>query len=275
MIVSLASMKGGVGKSTITAMVAKYIVENSSVPVTVVDMDPQCGISIILLGPQMVSQYKGFSIYDALESENSNNPSREILLQAIVTSPYHDLIRVIPSTASLGKLAGPAVSRSLLRRSLSEFNSDTRSVTLVDTGPDITLCEMSIAASDLVFIPITLSAQSGLPTLNTIQAAFKFKRTIGGLIPTMTGKANWVQERIEEYRQSLLKSKLVASHGIDVLDPMPYSQSAARGVWRWGNIPSSFHPMLDAIHSKIFGEDSVFSPEAEIGKVTVVQKEVV
>lgn len=254
MVISLVSMKGGVGKSTIAAMLAKHIAQTRGHPVTVVDMDPQCGVSVILLGPQTMSKHNGFSIFDVLESELANNPSDEILRQASSTSPYHELIRVIPSHKSLGNLAGPETPRELLHLALSSLPS-SEAITIIDTGSDIAFCEMSIVASDLVFIPITMAAQSELPTLNTIQAAFKFNRTIGGLIPTITGKAQWVKKRIEKYRRGLENSKLVRAHEIDILPHMPSSQSAARGVWRWANIPDSFIPMLDAITLKVFKED--------------------
>jgi len=257
MIVSIASMKGGVGKSTIASMLAKYVADTLEIPVTVVDMDPQRGATIILLGPQKTSSLNSCTIYDVLESELENIPSQEILSQAFVPSSYHDSVRVIPASAALGRIAGPDTPRDLLRLALSDYQYDISSLMIIDTGPDITLCEMSIAASDLVFIPITLSHQTGVPTLNTLQAAFKYESPVGGLIPTMVGASNWSDERIDEWRESLLNTQLVKSRKIVILPSMPYSQAAIRGTWRWGKIPEVFMPMLKSLTSHIF---DVFDP---------------
>jgi cellulose biosynthesis protein BcsQ len=48
MVITIASMKGGVGKTTISAMMARYISDKRSSPVVVIDMDPQRGATITL-----------------------------------------------------------------------------------------------------------------------------------------------------------------------------------------------------------------------------------
>ena len=252
MLVSIASMKGGVGKTTLAAMLAKYVANSMDIPVTVIDMDPQRGATILLLGPQKASLHDGPTTYNVLKSELDNIPSQELLAQAVVPCSYHDLVRLIPANAALGKLAGPETPRDLLRLALcgSPFPQDP--LTIIDTGPDITLCEMSIAAADLVFIPITLSHQTGVPTLNTLQAVFRFDCPIGGLIPTMVGTSLWSEQRVTQWRESLLDTQLVKSRKIRLLPSMPYSQSAIRGTWRWGKLPNMFLPTLDAIKAHIF-----------------------
>ena len=49
MVLTVTSMKGGVGKTTIAAMLSRYIADNRDVRVLIVDMDPQGGMSSILL----------------------------------------------------------------------------------------------------------------------------------------------------------------------------------------------------------------------------------
>jgi cellulose biosynthesis protein BcsQ len=41
MVLTIASMKGGVGKTSIATMMARYISNKRSSPVVVIDMDPQ------------------------------------------------------------------------------------------------------------------------------------------------------------------------------------------------------------------------------------------
>jgi cellulose biosynthesis protein BcsQ len=252
MLVSIASMKGGVGKTTLAAMLAKHVANSMGIPVTVIDMDPQRGATILFLGPKKTSFYDGPTTYDVLQSELDSIPSQELLAQAVVPSTYHDLVRLVPANAALGKLAGPETPRDILRLALHENAYLQDLLTIIDTGPDITLCELSIAAADLVFVPITLSHQTGVPTLNTLQAVFRFGCSIGGLIPTMVGTSQWSDQRVTQWRESLLNTQLVKSRQIKLLPSMPYSQSAIRGTWRWGKLPNLFLPTLEAIKEQIF-----------------------
>jgi len=220
-VVTLASMKGGVGKTTLTTLLARYLVEIHQLPVLVLDLDPQRGATLLLLGPQQAVKYQGFTTLDILLSEQAGIPSSELVLQALLSSSYHPDIWLIPACAGLGRLAGPHTRRDLLQCALQGSARLPASLILVDSGPDISLCELSLQAADLVFIPMTLSHQSGIPTLNTLQAALSLDRPIGGLIPTMVGRAGWNQDRIHQWRHNLEHSTLMQNHNISVLPDMP------------------------------------------------------
>ena len=120
MVITIASMKGGVGKSTLSTMIAKFIAEQRGTPVTVIDLDPQRGATILLLGARYAKQDAGPGIYEILQSEHDNIPSTELFNQALVVSPYNELIRVIPSDASLARLRGPETPRELLSLALED-----------------------------------------------------------------------------------------------------------------------------------------------------------
>ncbi|MEJ2550548.1 MAG: ParA family protein [Anaerolineales bacterium] len=252
MLVAIASMKGGVGKSTLAAMLAKHVAGSMGVSVTVVDMDPQRGATILLLGPRKAASHTGPTMYDVLQSELDNIPSHEILARAIVPSAYHEGVRLVPACTALANIAGPETPRDLLRLALCGSINTLDPLVIIDTGPDITLCEMSIIAADLIFIPVTLSHQSGVPTLNTLQTAFRVGCPIGGLIPTMVGTSQWSEKRVAQWRESLRNTQLVKNRKIQLLTSMPYSQSAIRGTWRWGKLPHLFIPALKGIEAQIY-----------------------
>jgi cellulose biosynthesis protein BcsQ len=257
MIVALASMKGGVGKSTLSAMIAKYIVEQRGTPVTVIDLDPQRGATILLLGAAYAKHHVAPGIYEILESEQENNPSTELVNQALKTSPYDSRIRVIPSDASLARLRGPETPRNLLALALQDAPLGTDETVILDTSPDVTFCEMGIVASDLVFVPITMSHQSGVPTLNTLQAILHAERTIGGLVPTLVGSAKWQETRVNSWRTALMETVLLKGRGIQVLPAMSFSHSIPSGKWRWGKLPKGCLAVLDAIYVRLFREHAV------------------
>ncbi len=261
MVITIASMKGGVGKSTLSTMIAKFIAEERGTPVTVIDLDPQRGATILLLGARYAKQDAGPGIYEILQSEHDNIPSTELFNQALVVSPYKELIRVIPSNASLAQLRGPETPRELLSLALQDAPIGEDETVIIDTSPDVTFCEMGIMASDKIFIPITMSHQSGVPTLNTLQAVMYAEKEIGGLIPTLIGRAKWQKARVEAWRESLMQTDLVKGRGIDVLPAMPFSHSIPSGKWRWGKLPKGCPEMLDAIYVKLFGEHALVVEE--------------
>lgn len=249
-VITFASMKGGVGKTTLTALLACYLAELDQ-QVLVLDLDPQRGATLLLLGARRAVQYSGFTTLDVLLASQANLPALEILLQAICRSPFHEGISLVPSCADLGRLAGPATRRDLLLGALADSSQLPASLILIDSGPDISLCELSLAASDLAFLPVTLSHQSGIPTLNTLQAALRQDTPIGGLIPTMVGRSGWNEIRIEQWRSQLENSELLSQRGIPLLPALPYSPSAVRGTWRWGKIPTLFLPLLEAVTGRL------------------------
>jgi cellulose biosynthesis protein BcsQ len=259
-IITLASMKGGVGKTTLSILLACYLAETQAQPVLVIDLDPQRGATLLLLGPHRAIQYEGFTILDVLLASQANLPALDVLAQAMCPSPFQSQISLVPSCAGLGRLAGPHTRRDLLKHALADPSRLPASLILIDSGPDISLCELSLAAADLVFIPLTLSQQSALPTLNTLQAALRQGAFIAGLIPTMVGRAGWNQDRIEHWRHNLEHSPLLRERGIPLLPNMPYSPTAVRGTWRWGTLPPPFLPLLEDLSERILAYHPVPLP---------------
>jgi cellulose biosynthesis protein BcsQ len=261
MVITIANMKGGVGKSTLSTMLAKFIADHRQSPVTVIDLDPQRGATILLLGAGHVRKQTGPGICNILESELDNIPSSELFLQSRVVSPYNELIHVIPADASLARHRGPETPRELLGLAIQDATLKPGEIIIVDTSPDVTFCEMGIQAADVVFIPITMSHQSGIPTLNTLQAALYAEKKIGGLIPTLLGKAKWQTKRVEAWRESLLQTELVKGRGIDVLPAMPFSHGIPAGKWRWGKLPKGCPEVLDAMFVKVFDSHAIETEE--------------
>jgi MinD-like ATPase involved in chromosome partitioning or flagellar assembly len=245
LIVSIASMKGGVGKSTITALFARQIVDRHLASVLVIDMDPQRGSTILLLGPNAGSRIKPPTICDILTNTLEGYPPSPAFHQAIRRSPYHEEIYVLPATGELVGLTHAGTPMSLLKKTLSAYPLSSDLVVLLDTGSSPTLCAMCLAAADLAFIPVTLSQQTAIPTINTLKVGCHFKTHIGALIPIMVGKAGWQQEKMEAWQEKLQRADTLKTMGVGVLTPMPFSQTIVRGKWRWGKIPQRFHPTLD------------------------------
>jgi hypothetical protein len=201
-------------------------------------------------------------------------PSTEIFAQSMRKSPYSDKIFVVPANGDLTRILEEDTPPNLLKYALDESPLSRDVTMVVDTGSGHKLCEMSVAASDVVFIPLTLGQQSGIPTMNTMRVALEHGTKIGGIIPLMIGEANWEKDQLEGWRRMLIESEALREMNVDVLQGMPYSRLVIRGKWRWGNIPRTVLPALDEIYQRLFGEASssaeAFSYETgELEEVTV------
>jgi hypothetical protein len=198
-------------------------------------------------------------------------PSAEIFAQAMRKSPYSDKLFVVPANGDLARILEDDTPPDLLRYALEERPLSREVTVIVDTGSGHKLCEMSVAAADVVFIPLTLGQQSGIPTMNTMRVALEHGTKIGGIIPLMIGEANWEQDRLEGWRRMLVESEALREMNVNVLQGMPYSRYVIRGRWRWGKIPRTVLPALDEIYQMIFGE---VSSDAEIlSDTTEVEEE--
>jgi cellulose biosynthesis protein BcsQ len=245
MIVSIASMKGGVGKSTITALLARRIVDTRNLSVLVIDMDPQRGSTILLLGPKAGSKLEYGSIYDVLANTLEGNLPLPTFLKSIRESAYHKDIYVLPATGQLGQLTRTNAPANLLKSTLMQYPLSKDLLVILDSGSNHVLCEMCLAASHLVFVPVTLSQQTAVPTINTLKACLIHETRVGALIPIMVGNAGWQKGTMESWRARLQTSQALKTMGTEVLSPMPFSQTIVRGKWRWGKIPQRFYPPLD------------------------------
>jgi cellulose biosynthesis protein BcsQ len=254
LIISIASMKGGVGKTTISALLARRIADQRRASILVIDMDPQRGASILLLGPELGTRIQPPTIYDVLANCYERDPPLPAIEQAIRRSPYHEDIYVLPATGELGALTRTDAPASLLKKALAAYPLSKDLLVILDSSSNHVLCEMCLAASDHVFIPATFSHQSALPTINTIKTCLIRKTRVRGLIPVMTGKAAWQEAQIEAWRVRLKADELLKALKTEVLPAMPFSQAIVRGRWRWGKIPPRFYPTLDGIVDLIFAD---------------------
>ncbi len=186
MIVTITNLKGGVGKSTLTALLAKYIARHKPFdPVVVIDMDPQCGSTTILSGKKLDPSQP--TIYDALDSENNGVPSTEIFESSFLKVEGEKKLYLVPSSPKLLQFGSNGASTDLLKyvfESAMNISSDT--IILIDTGTMHQLVGMAIAAVVMgVFVQIVLNAGQGAGRTYVLNRIFKYdapaaKRDVSG-----------------------------------------------------------------------------------------------
>lgn len=246
-ILTVTSMKGGVGKTTISAMLARNAIDVAPHPVLVVDLDPQAGISSLLLGGKI----SGPTISDVLDSEAHRITSAGLFQEAVRRSRYSDQILVVPSGADLTRFAttnSPTPS-NLLAQALWTAPVPENILVIVDTGTSPGLVRLGIAAASAIVIPIMFSQQTARPTINTLVLASRAAGCRGALAPVGMGKTQWENRELDRWREQLLGDQALVTMGFGVLPPLPYSKTIVRGRWRYGTFPQRFEPFFDALYS--------------------------
>lgn len=244
-VLTLTSMKGGVGKTTISAMLARYAVGRDPHPVVLLDLDPQAGLSSILLGGSI----EGPTVADILQAESRGMPTRAMFLEAIRPSRFDDRILVIPSNASLAQFGSSVTLEypALLASVLDEAPIPNGTLVIVDTGSGPGLVSLGIHAADTLVIPIMFSQQTARPTINTLMLARQIGCSHGALAPVGMGKTQWESKELNRWRKQLLQDETLAGMGFGVLPSLPFSKTIVRGRWRYGAFPRRHVPFFEAI----------------------------
>ena len=186
--VSVINMKGGVGKTTIAAMLARYATRRPTPhKVLAIDLDPQANLSQALMGS---SAYKGFlenkspSIVEAFKEyqpPTSDNPSPSPLniRDAVRTvSVYFSRdIDIIPSRFDFSDHLIDSIKpdpRVLARLIASNFQD--KDLILIDCAPTESIfTQAAYHASRYILVPVKPEyfATIGFPLLNDSLAKFK------------------------------------------------------------------------------------------------------
>lgn len=150
MIISIASLKGGVGKTTITVFLSQAFIE-ANFKVLVIDLDHNNNLTDYYLRENSIESIESNSIAKVLKGSKTIN-------DCIIQSNNFG-ISIIPATPKLSKsileLAWDGGLQQRFRRSLRELPFD---FILIDTPPALCLeLNIGIYASDLVLSPIGFS----------------------------------------------------------------------------------------------------------------------
>jgi chromosome partitioning protein len=221
--VAMMNMKGGVGKSTLTANLGWYAAVYRDLRVLLVDLDPQFNLSQYILG---------IDGYEALVRENA------LTVEAIfrqsageAEAPFRSLIRsvqewgdgsvlhILPAGLELAWSMRLALEKShVLRDSLSTIR-DEYDIIMIDCAPtESILSTAAYHAADYIFVPVKTEFLStiGLPLL--LRSLEEFRRNhINEAVPEIGGIIfNDTTERAEDLRSRAFVRQVADQHGLYV-----------------------------------------------------------
>jgi cellulose biosynthesis protein BcsQ len=211
-IVTITSRKGGVGKTAITSLLARYFTEVEGKKVLVVDFDGRGGISSLLHAKKVSSDH--MSIAEMLLVAEQEDNIQDAYAQAVIETGLEirnnwkdngGKLYLIPSKPALDSVLSNK-DPSLLKKVLHDLELTDEYVILIDTGPDNDCVELGVAAADVVFLPLHLSRQDVHPTFETLSTILSEQidhgsAVLGGMIVNQAGDTKWEQSYIDKYIQ--------------------------------------------------------------------------
>ena len=174
-VVALVNMKGGVGKSTLTANIGWYCAYHANLRVLMVDLDPQFNLSQYVLGNDRYEEHlkQGLpTIVDILEQHTPLSARQQTVGKAAITIAHEwgdgSVIHVIPSRLELAwTLKNPSQKEHLVRDYIQDVKDDYDLV-LIDCPPtESILTVAAYLSSDFLVVPVRPEYLStiGLPLL--------------------------------------------------------------------------------------------------------------
>ena len=185
-VISVINMKGGVGKSTLAALLCRYASRSLSLNVLAIDLDPQANLSQAFMGPA----YRAFlsegrpSIVEIFNgylpsSSTKRSPSALSIGEVAVSSPRvgSESLQIIPSRFDFSDnlIGALRPDPKVLARCLSD-NFQEKDVVIIDCAPtESILTRAAYHASGLILVPVKpeFFATIGFPLLQQSLAKFR------------------------------------------------------------------------------------------------------
>ncbi|HEX2913962.1 MAG TPA: ParA family protein [Chloroflexia bacterium] len=222
-VVVVANEKGGIGKSTITALMGSALAE-VGLRVLVIDIDPQSSVTQMIL-PNL-EKLPQPAIGDLLTTDFDSDEAifpQDIIIEVTPGSVYNNgaagKLYLLPSNPHLGKLnnflATNINGRQLLRFLLKELDLDGRTlassydVIVIDTPSqlDSVFAESALIAGDVVVMPATPRPVDQWAIAQTIQKIKEASKVANRGLEIVAAVVNMYDPR----------SGLVESEGLDAV----------------------------------------------------------
>jgi chromosome partitioning protein len=193
-ITAVMNMKGGVGKSTLSANLGWSGAYTQNLRLLLVDLDPQFNLSQYILGQEGYEELvniEGPTVADLFKERVRSAPPAKDLVREVKQWDDGSCLHIIPASLELAWSMRYAVNKPhVLRDCLNELRSEYDLI-LIDCAPtESVLTTAAYLATDYIFIPVRPEFLStiGLPLL--LRSIEEFKGTyrnedvpqVGGII---------------------------------------------------------------------------------------------
>ena len=211
-VVTIASFKGGAGKTAITSLLARYFVEIEGRKVLVIDFDGRGGITSMLHKEALTKDTLSIAemmmdIYQYIDPHDTFN---QAVIDINIEESCHwrnngGSLHLLPSKPNLDDVLSRN-TLNLLSDAITAVGLTNEFIILIDPGPDLNNVLSAFVAADIAFIPLRISPQDVHPTIKTLQTlawiqSVNKEPTLGGIVVNQTVNTKWEQRYIDNYQK--------------------------------------------------------------------------
>jgi len=221
-VICVASLKGGVGKTTTSCNVASALARYHQQRVLLIDLDPQCHVGTSL--KKQIQLGGGGSLAEVLTGEETGHVM-DVAVDTTVAG-----LRVTPSDTTLSEaenLLNTKIGKELILRDALEITRTYYDIIIVDCPPNLgNLTLNALVASDYLLVPCDLSPLAVRGVENLLASAQQIGARLnpaldllGVVITRHDGRTQSMNDAVlaslnQSYGDSLLKVRIGVSTSV-------------------------------------------------------------
>lgn len=211
-VITFASRKGGVGKSTCTMLLARYFTEVEGKKVIVIDLDARAGATYLLTHADLDEE--SLSISEVIQAAGNQSDFRQVFNEAVLDTGLSKnknwadnggRLFLLPAKPNLDIVLANH-HHSLLGAIIHKIPLPDDLLIFIDPGSNSDSVTTAVSAADVVFVPLITSQLDVPPVFETLRTILGVQRErenkkppMGGFIINQPTDAQWVKEYIKQY----------------------------------------------------------------------------
>lgn len=211
-VITFASRKGGVGKSTCVALLARYYAEVEGRKVIIIDLDARGGATYLLTHVDLGKE--DLSISEVIQVASNQGNFQDVFNQAVIDTGLSKnknwvdnggRLFLLPSKPNLDTVLA-STHHSLLGSVIRNISLPDDVLILIDPGSNSDSVLSGVSAADVVFLPLLMSQLDVKPVFETLRTILRAQREsennkpiLGGFIFNQPRPTKWTEEYIKQY----------------------------------------------------------------------------
>jgi len=211
-VITFASRKGGVGKSTCVTLLARYYAEVEGRKVIIIDLDARGGATYLLTHVDLGKE--DLSISEVIQVASNQGNFQDVFNQAVIDTGLSKnknwvdnggRLFLLPSKPNLDTVLA-STHHSLLGSVIRNISLPDDVLILIDPGSNSDSVLSGVSAADVVFLPLLMSQLDVKPVFETLRTILRAQREsennkpiLGGFIFNQPRPTKWTEEYIKQY----------------------------------------------------------------------------